>query len=70
MNADEVYKIVEARQSAHENKCDERQTVIHRKIDNLSRWVHIGIGGLMLIQLLILLVGPGLLTEWLKTTPT
>lgn len=58
MTADEVYEILEKRQSQHENKCDERQKMINDKIDNLAKYMYIGFGGLIIIEVILLVFGP------------
>ena len=37
-------------QRRHEDKCDERQVRIHKKIDDLERLVYIGVGLIVALQ--------------------
>ena len=40
----ERYGNLEKRMDTHDGKCEERQKLLHAKIDNLTRLVHIGYG--------------------------
>lgn len=59
MTAKEVHDIMDSRLSGHEEKCDQRQTEVYAKIDQvdrdvktLSKWVYIGIGILIALDAL------------------
>ena len=59
MEASDVYDVLkdkvdtlDQRFTNHETHCQERQKVIHGKIDNVSRIVYIGVGVVVMIQFL------------------
>lgn len=61
MDAKEVYDIFTGRLDAHEVKCDKRQERIHDKLDHLAKVVYIGIGVMLVLEIILITFGPKLL---------
>ena len=61
MEVKEVYDIFTKRLDAHEEKCDKRQERMYDKIDHLTKMVYIGIGFVLVLEVVILVFGPKIL---------
>ena len=72
MNAEEVFSVLDERQSRHEAKCDERQRELHRKLDEmekhanvrlskLERHVYVAFGAVLLLQFVGIAFGNSIL---------
>ena len=60
MDAKEVFELLTKRLDDHEAKCDKRQERMYDKLDNLARIVYIGIGVMLILEVMILTFGPKL----------
>ena len=57
MEVQEVYDILTERHNKHEEKCDKRQERMYDKLDHLTKLIYIGIGGVLVLELVILTWG-------------
>ena len=58
MDANEAHRLSDERQNRHEAKCDECQKVLFDKISRLEKHVYMAIGVLVVLELIMIVVGP------------
>ena len=61
MDSKEVFDLLTKRLDAHEVKCDKRQERVYDKLDSLSKIVYIGLGIMLVLEVIILVFGPKLI---------
>ena len=62
MTPENVYNIVNDRQTRHEAKCDQRQRALHAKLDKIERHIHMALGVVVVANVCMVVLGPKLLS--------